>query len=126
MTMSSLLLRGAGRVQRPRRTFCVLIQINAGCPKLDQPCPMEQLDYEPSDYFAEQAHLACHLSWECTDPVGAAKLGQLAREFAAKAINLGASPERLRDIFLAPGSSMDSIHHRATPGKPGASCRTVP
>jgi len=86
---------------------------------------MEQLDYEPSDYFAGQAHLACRLSWECADPVGAAKLGQLAREFAAKAINLGASPERLRDILLAPGSSMDSIHYRPTPRKLAASGPTV-
>jgi hypothetical protein len=76
---------------------------------------MEQPDYEASDYFAGQAHLASRLSCKCTDPVAAARLGQLAREFAAKAISFGASPESLCDILLAPGSSMDTIQHRPTP-----------
>jgi hypothetical protein len=74
---------------------------------------MEKPDYEAFNYFAGQAHLAARLCWTCTDPVAAAKLGELAREFAAKAVNLGASPESFWDILLAPGSSMDRLRHQS-------------
>jgi hypothetical protein len=62
---------------------------------------MEKL--EGFDHLAGQAHLAARLCRICTDQVMAAKLGELAREFAAKAINLGASPESFLDIPLAAG-----------------------
>jgi hypothetical protein len=73
---------------------------------------MEKKDYEASDYFAQQAHLAAHLCRTCTDKAVAATLGQLAREYAVKAIDFGASPEGFSDMLLAPGSSMDTLHHR--------------
>ena len=73
---------------------------------------MEKMDYEASDYFAQQAHLAARLCRRCTDKAVSATLAQLAREYAVKAIDFGAPPEGFPDILLAPGSSMDTLHYR--------------
>ena len=64
-----------------------------------------------SDYFAEQAHQFFRLARTSRDPYMSAKLSSFAREFAIRSISLGAAPERLQGILLAPVSLAGSLPH---------------